>query len=94
MWPWCVTGVPGAGRGVDHGFSRFVFHSRCCTVTASISGRHRQLPRAVVVGCHHGFSVELAGKRRVPPAAEEAAGNRSCLEDREEEEDGDSLRRR
>lgn len=77
---------------MDHGSSRFVFHRRCCTVTASICRRHRQLPLAVVVGCHHGFSVELAGKRRVQPTAEEAAGNRSCLEDREEEEDGDSLR--
>ena len=60
-------------------------------VTASISGRHTQLPLAVVLRYHRGFSLELAGKRCVQPAEEEAAGNRSCLEDREEEEDVHSL---
>lgn len=59
--------------------------------TVSIHGRHRQLPLAVVFGYHHGFSLELTGKRCVQPAEKEAAGNRSCLEDREEEEDVHSL---
>lgn len=54
-------------------------------VTMSISGRHTQLPLALAFRYHHGFSLELAGKRCLQPTEKEAAGNRSCLEDREED---------
>jgi len=60
-------------------------------VTTSISGRQTHLLLAVVFGHHHGFSLELTGKRCVQPAEKEVAGNCSRLEDREEEEDVRSL---
>lgn len=50
---------------------------------------HRQ--DHLVFGYHHGFSLELAGKRCVQPTEKEAAGKHSCLEDGEEEENVHSL---
>lgn len=53
--------------------------------------RNHEHSRAVACTSHHGFSLELTGKRGVQPTEQEVAGSYSRLEDREEEEDVHSL---